>query len=318
MSKYFETKDGSLEAVSTKIAKEQPTIKKQEANVKLERKTYFENKPGSIGDVAAKVVSENSGLVGVGGGRPTKGGPQMYAVTDTYHFSGKGKDDVDMSFRITAHVKSSNINSAESAGEAAVKRSREYKDILSKVQKKGYDTTPSIDGGDVTKSSSSSEKVNVSRVSGTTVSNTPLSKREGMDPVNKDAVKKKFDDRKDKDIDNDGDVDSSDKFLHKRRKAISKAVKNEANVGVRPDDKGEVINKKKHDAYGGSKGETKPVDPEPKVRDVIKGEKETTRANGYMTKKKFSEMRIKLGKNGKTETGQPAPAVETEPKAERI
>ena len=31
-----------------------------------------------------------------------------------------------------------------------------------------------------------------------------------------------------------------------------------------------------------------------------------------MTKKKFSEMRIKLGKNGKTETGHDAPAVETE------
>ena len=264
MSKYFETKDGSLEAVSTKIAKEQPTIKKEEPNVKLERKTYFENKPGSLGDVAAKVVSE------------------------------------------------------------------------------------------------------------------------AMDPVNKDAVKKKFADRKDKDIDNDGDVDSSDKFLHKRRKAISKAVKNEelgkedeskvkkiigklkkasdahagqakdlqkamteddmgkfhkmqkdgksaeqiakaldkavkeGNVGVRPDDKGEIINKKKHDAYGGSKGETKPVDPEPKVGQVIKGEKETTRANGHMNKKKFSEMRIKLGKNGKTETGKEAPTVETEPKAERI
>ena len=107
MSKYFETKDGSLEAVSTKIAKEQPTIKKQEPNVKLERKTYFENKPGSLEDLASKVVSE------------------------------------------------------------------------------------------------------------------------GLDPVNKDAVKKKFDDRKDKDIDNDGDVDSSDKYLHKRRKAISKAVKSE-------------------------------------------------------------------------------------------
>ena len=235
MSKYFETKDGSLEAVSTKIAKEQPTIKKPEVDVKLERKTYFENKPGSIGDVASKIVSE------------------------------------------------------------------------------------------------------------------------AMDPVNKDAVKKKFADRKDKDIDNDGDVDSSDKFLHKRRKAISKAMKedlgkedeksvkdvikglkkavglhgkqaasldkalkNEDNVGVRPDDKGEVINKKKHDAYGGSRGETKPVDPEPKIKQIIKGEKETTRANGHMTKKKFSEMRIKLGKNGKTETGQDAPAVETEPKAERI
>ena len=318
--KYFNTKKGSVEERINKIASEQPTINttyKPDVKLTTEKK-YFETKPGSIGDIAAKVVSENNGLVGVGGGRTTKGGPQMYAVTDTYHFGGKGKDDVDMSYKITAHVRANNINSAESAGEALVKRSSEYKEILAKVQKKGYDTTPSIDGGNVTKSSSSSEKVNVNRVSGTTVSNTPLSKREGMDPVNKDAVKKKFADRKDKDIDNDGDVDSSDKFLHKRRKAISKAVKNEANVGVRPDDKGEVINKKKHDAYGGSKGETKPVDPEPKIKQIIKGEKETTRANGHMTKKKFSEMRIKLGKNGKTETGQNAPAVETEPKAERI
>jgi len=264
--KYFETKQGSLEAVSTKIAQEQPTIKKQEPNVKLERKTYFENKPGSLEDLASKVVSE------------------------------------------------------------------------------------------------------------------------GLDPVNKVAVKKDFADRKDKDIDNDGDTDSTDKYLHKRRQAISKAVKEDLNkkdepkvkkiIGklkkasdahagqakdlqkamteddmgkfhkmqkdgksaeqiakaldidvkstkklmdsVRPDDKGEIINKKKHDAYGGSKGETKPVDPEPKISQVIKGEKETTRANGHMTKKKFSEMRIKLGKNGKTETGHDAPAVETEPKAERI
>jgi hypothetical protein len=47
---------------------------------------------------------------------------------------------------------------------------------------------------------------------------------EGLDAVQPKAVKKKFKDRKDKDIDNDGDVDDSDKFLHKRRKAISKAV----------------------------------------------------------------------------------------------
>ena len=103
--KYFETKTGSLEDVSTKIAKEQPTITKPELNVRLERKTYFDNKPGSLEDAAAKVVSE------------------------------------------------------------------------------------------------------------------------GLDPVNKVAVKKKFDDRKDKDIDNDGDVDSTDKYLHKRRKAISKSMK---------------------------------------------------------------------------------------------
>ena len=49
-------------------------------------------------------------------------------------------------------------------------------------------------------------------------------KEEELDPVNKQAVKKKFDDRKDKDIDNDGDVDSTDKYLHKRRKAISKSL----------------------------------------------------------------------------------------------
>ena len=45
-----------------------------------------------------------------------------------------------------------------------------------------------------------------------------------MDKVNPVAVKKKFKDRKDKDIDNDGDVDSSDKYLHKRRQAISKEI----------------------------------------------------------------------------------------------
>ena len=54
---------------------------------------------------------------------------------------------------------------------------------------------------------------------------------EGMDAVQPKAVKKKFDDRKDKDIDNDGDTDSSDKFLHKKRKAISKAIsKDEGNA----------------------------------------------------------------------------------------
>ena len=58
-----------------------------------------------------------------------------------------------------------------------------------------------------------------------------------MDKVNPVAVKKKFADRKDKDIDNDGDVDSSDKYLHKRRAAISKAT----SEAVTQDDHGEKI-----------------------------------------------------------------------------
>ena len=50
---------------------------------------------------------------------------------------------------------------------------------------------------------------------------------EGLDSVNPVAVKKKFANRKDKDLDNDGDTDSSDKYLHKKRKAISKAMNKE-------------------------------------------------------------------------------------------
>ena len=45
-----------------------------------------------------------------------------------------------------------------------------------------------------------------------------------LDPVNDKENDKKFKDRTDKDIDNDGDVDSSDEYLHKRRKATDDAI----------------------------------------------------------------------------------------------
>ena len=72
--------------------------------------------------------------------------------------------------------------------------------------------------------SSSEDKGNMTRI---TLRGGAKVRAEELDPVNKTAVKKKFDDRKDKDIDNDGDVDASDKYLHKRRKAVSKAMKSE-------------------------------------------------------------------------------------------
>ena len=190
MSKYFETKDGSLEAVSTTIAKEQPTIKKQEPNVKLERKTYFENKPGSIGDIANRVVSE--GLI----------------KEDTYAFdynfelympSEKQRGDGDAIKEYEGTIKVSGKDAAEA-------KTKAEKELQRRIDAAEASTKGTLEGDNLGPAKAVSED---------------------MDPVNKDAVKKKFDDRKDKDIDNDGDVDSSDKFLHKRRKAISKAVKNE-------------------------------------------------------------------------------------------
>jgi len=46
-----------------------------------------------------------------------------------------------------------------------------------------------------------------------------------MDPVDKKELKKNFKSRDDKDIDNDGDVDDSDEYLHTRRKAVKKSMK---------------------------------------------------------------------------------------------
>ena len=45
-----------------------------------------------------------------------------------------------------------------------------------------------------------------------------------LDPVNHKELKGKHADRKDKDIDNDGDVDGSDKYLHMRRKKVCKII----------------------------------------------------------------------------------------------
>jgi hypothetical protein len=45
-----------------------------------------------------------------------------------------------------------------------------------------------------------------------------------LDKVDHSELKGKHADRKDKDIDNDGDVDGSDKYLHMRRKKVSKII----------------------------------------------------------------------------------------------
>ena len=64
-----------------------------------------------------------------------------------------------------------------------------------------------------------------------------------LDPVDDKENDKKFKDRKDKDIDNDGDVDSSDEYLHKRRKATDDAI--DARDGDEDEKKPEPKDKKK-------------------------------------------------------------------------
>ena len=152
---------------------------------------------------------------------------------------------------------------------------------------------------------------------------------EGLDKVNPDAVKKKFDDRKDKDIDNDGDTDSTDKYLHKRRAAISKAMKED--LGKEDEPKVQKIIgklKKASDAHAGQakdlekavkeavtqddKGEKQNADKHKAYADPSKGEKQPI-------KKTFKELRqVKLGDKGKTATGKDAGVVELEPQARPI
>ena len=54
-----------------------------------------------------------------------------------------------------------------------------------------------------------------------------IDEKKKLDAVDHDELDGDHNDREDKDIDNDGDVDSSDEYLHNRRKTVKKAVKSE-------------------------------------------------------------------------------------------
>ena len=170
---------------------------------------------------------------------------------------------------------------------------------------------------------------------------------EGLDAVQPKAVKKKFKDRKDKDIDNDGDVDDSDKFLHKRRKAVSKAIKDEGNAfgkalkaAKEKGDKTFVVSGKTYEVYEGveesfeigtneyrdhaldvTPGET---DPEwAQARDFkVASMKEALAKiwgmeegnNPFIKKEDDDKALTKNAKSGKTMTGKKAAIIDTKPK----
>ena len=147
---------------------------------------------------------------------------------------------------------------------------------------------------------------------------------EALDKVNPVAVKKKFDDRKDKDIDNDGDTDSTDKYLHKRRAAISKAMKEE--LGKEDEPKVQKIIgklKKASDAHAGQAKDLEKAMKEAISQDdhgeKINQDKKDAAMKKTDAKKTFKELRqVKLGDKGKTATGKDAGVIELEPQARPI
>ena len=91
-----------------------------------------------------------------------------------------------------------------------------------------------------------------------------MHEKKKMDPVDKDELKGKHADRDDKDIDNYGDVDSSDKYLHKKRQAISKAKGEAVEIEVDKDSEASPEMKKKPVPKGKAKAKKKVDDKDEK------------------------------------------------------
>ena len=206
MSKYFDTKPGSLEeavsaaqqaaiAISKKERGEKPKDKKDENNF-----VY-----------AAKMAKKNGEKTFTIGGKE-------YNVED-YIEEEKLNEKVEY-----VEYKFKNKNDAMAA-----------KKMLDAVQLMSFDINDdNISGGELMVDAGSKDMTKYHKeimkkfrpkvMKTETNKNDKSDDGDGLDAVQPDAVKKKFKDRKDKDIDNDGDVDDSDRFLHKRRKAISKSM----------------------------------------------------------------------------------------------
>ena len=206
MSKYFDTKPGSLEeAVSAA----------QQAAIAISKKEKGE-----------KPQNEDQGQFSFVAAQAKKNGDKQFT------FAGK-KYDTETEELIKEKVeyveyKFKNKNDAMAA-----------KKMLDAVQLMGFDINDdNISGGELMVDAGSKDMTKYHKeimtkfkpkvMKSETNKNDKSDDGDGLDAVQPKAVKKKFADRKDKDIDNDGDVDDSDKFLHKRRKAVSKAMKSES------------------------------------------------------------------------------------------
>ena len=218
MPKYFDTKKGSLESAVLEAVS--PA---QQAAIAISKKEKGE-KPKNEKDEnnyihAAKMAKEKGEKTFTIGGKTYDTKTEQEIKEETldenqyYEYKFKNKNDamaakkmLDAVQLMSFEINDDNISNGELMVDAGKKNMSKYhKEIMTKFK-------PKVMKSETNKNDKSDDG-------------------DGLDAVQPKAVKKKFDDRKDKDIDNDGDVDDSDKFLHKRRKAVSKSM-GEALVSV--------------------------------------------------------------------------------------
>ena len=209
MSKYFDTKPGSLEeavsaaqqaaiAISKKERGEKPKDKKDEGNAFGAALMAAKEKGEKTFTVAGKKYDVKT--------EQEIKEEKLDEKVEYVEYKFKNKNDamaakkmLDAVQLMSFDINDDNISGGELMVDAGSKDMTKYhKEIMKKFKPKVMKTE--------------------------TNKNDKSDDGDGLDAVHPDAVKKKFKDRKDKDIDNDGDVDDSDKFLHKRRKAISKSM----------------------------------------------------------------------------------------------
>jgi len=209
MSKYFDTKPGSLEeavsaaqqaaiAISKKERGEKPKDKKDEGNAFGAALMAAKEKGEKTFTVAGKKYDVKT--------EQEIKEEKLDEKVEYVEYKFKNKNDamaakkmLDAVQLMSFDINDDNISGGELMVDAGSKDMTKYhKEIMKKFRPKVMKTE--------------------------TNKNDKSDDGDGLDAVQPDAVKKKFKDRKDKDIDNDGDVDDSDRFLHKRRKAISKSM----------------------------------------------------------------------------------------------
>ena len=209
MSKYFDTKPGSLEeavsaaqqaaiAISKKERGEKPKDKKDEGNAFGAALMAAKEKGEKTFTVAGKKYDVKT--------EQEIKEEKLDEKVEYVEYKFKNKNDamaakkmLDAVQLMSFDINDDNISGGELMVDAGSKDMTKYhKEIMKKFRPKVMKTE--------------------------TNKNDKSDDGDGLDAVQPDAVKKKFKDRKDKDIDNEGDVDDSDKFLHKRRKAISKSM----------------------------------------------------------------------------------------------